>query len=180
MSSCCVGGGELLGSTGTDSASKGPIGSYLSFLWMKHEERFLSKTSAFKTRAHYRYEAKHPHARLSGAPIRHPRTWHWDPWPIREAGLWKSRNLGIRSWQRVCWHGDTPLQLSWMCMTWACYWGEKLWRAHTCTYVWLELGHWSVGAGSILNFFFPWDHWAKSNIRVLIVRTLTSAARNNS
>lgn len=99
------------------------------------ERKVSVKDISFKTRECYWYEAKRPHAWLWGLSTRHPRTWHWDPWLIREAGLWKSRNLGIRFWRRACWHGDIPLQLSWTRMTWVCYWDEKLWRAHTYTCV---------------------------------------------
>lgn len=49
--------------------------------------------------------------------ISHPRTQHWDSWPISEAGLWKSRNLGIGFWQWACWHGDKILQLPWTLLT---------------------------------------------------------------
>lgn len=97
------------------------------------------KNISLKTKECYWYEGKHPHAWLSGVSVSHPRTWHWDPWPIREAGLWKSRNLGIGFWQRARWHGDMRLQLSWTWMTWVCYWGEILdmhTHAHICA-----LGH---------------------------------------
>lgn len=150
MSNRCVDVTELLGSTRTISTSTDPVGPYLCFLWMKHEERqrFLSKTSALKQESVIGMKQKRPHAWLSGVSIRYPRTWHWDPWLIMEAGLWKSRNLGIRFWQRACWHGDIPLQLSWTRMTWVCYWDEKLWHAHVhAWYVFIacmhfkELGH---------------------------------------
>lgn len=80
---------------------------------MKDEksERILSKNINHKTRECYWFKTKHPHAWLSGVSIHHPRAWHWDPWPIRKAGFWKSRNLGIGFWQSQCWHSDMPVQL---------------------------------------------------------------------
>lgn len=77
-----------------------PVGLYLCFLWKKHEEK--PKMLSQKEKKCHCYEWKHPHAWLSGVSICHLRAWHWDPWPIREAGLWKSRNLGIGFWQSVC------------------------------------------------------------------------------
>lgn len=140
MSSWCIDGPELLGSTRTHSASTDPVGPvrpYLCFLWMSHEEREKGlKNISSKARECCVY-SKNTHMRgFPGVSISHPRTWYWDPWPIREAGLWKSRNLGIGFWQRACWHGDMLLQLSWTWMTWVCYWGEKLATdMHTCIYM---------------------------------------------
>ncbi len=151
------------GSTRTDFEAQ--LAHACVFYERGRETKVSVKNISFKTRECYWYEAKHPHAWLSEVSISHPRTWHWDPWPIREAGLWKSRNLGIGFWQRACWHGDMPLQLSWTPMTWVCYWGEKLWHTstHMCTYAcmaWLynmlkkKLGHWSIGEQSI---YFGWN-----------------------
>lgn len=125
---------ELLGFWVQPGQIPRPSWPALMFSMNEAWEREVSvKNISFKTRECYWYEAKHPHAWLSGVSISHPRTWHWDPWLIREAGLWKSRNLGIGFWQRARWHGDMPLQLSWTRMTWVCYWGEKRWHTHTCT-----------------------------------------------
>lgn len=130
-------GAELAGSTRTESTLLAQLACICVFYeWSMKREKGLKNISS-KIREWYLNKTRHPHAWLSGVSISHPRTWHWDPWLIGEAGLWKSRNLGIGFWQRVCWHSDTLLQLSWTRMKWVCYWGETLSHAHAYMHVYI-------------------------------------------
>lgn len=152
-------------------------------------EREVSKTPSLQPNTHMCVFLR--------VSISHPRTRHWDPWPIGEAGLWKSRNLGIGFWQRVCWHGDRLLQLPWMWMTWVLFPGRERFytqrniRMHKYMYGMSSLPSWiSKNWTTALSGHNPviWCHssmqislfgWAKST-KYINCHNTESAAYNNS
>lgn len=110
-----------------DSTQLSPL-CLFSNVGREGRENILPRTFTFwfKARECYWYEEKHPHAcatYIRKADTRgssRPRTWHWDPWLIQEAGQEKSRNLGIWFWQIIlAWSYCKSVQLSRTQRAWA-------------------------------------------------------------
>lgn len=113
---------------------QGPVGPYLCFLWMKHEdrERILSKTSALKQESVIGMNQNTHMLNSQGYPSV---IQEYDTEIHGRLGKLGCGNLGI-------WEEGFGIERAGMviclcsCLTWmtrVCYWGKNLWRTLICT-----------------------------------------------